>query len=76
MDAHAVCTLPPLLLSGGDTVTWGSIVLDNIVVGVSGANLWFDEALAAPIGMSLRAMAKAAVQGNAGRHPFLAPDRH
>lgn len=58
MDSHAVQELYPHLLSGGDTLLWGSIALDGIVVGVSGAHPWFDEAIAGTVGMWLRALSK------------------
>jgi hypothetical protein len=38
---------------------WGSAVVDGIVVGVSGANPWYDEAFAGTVAMCLRAIAKA-----------------
>jgi hypothetical protein len=59
MDSHAVQELQPHLLRAGDTVLWGSIVLDGIVVGVSGAHPWFDEAFAGTVAMWLRALGKA-----------------
>lgn len=59
MDSHAVQELHPYLLSAGDTVLWGSTALGGIVVGVSGANPWFDEAIAGTVAMWLRALAKA-----------------
>ncbi len=60
LDSHLVQELRPQLLAPGDTVLWGSIVLDGIVVGVSGANPWYDEAFAGTVAMCLRALAKAA----------------
>lgn len=59
MSSHAVQELYPHLLNGGDTLLWGSIALDGIVVGVSGAHPWFDEAIAGMVAMWLRALAKA-----------------
>ena len=59
MDSHLVQELRPQLLADKDTVLWGSIVLDGIVVGVSGANPWYDEAFAGTVAMCLRALAKA-----------------
>lgn len=38
MDGHKVQELQPYMLTAKDTVLWGSIVLDRIVVSVSGAN--------------------------------------
>lgn len=45
-------------LHEGDSVLWGSVCLDGIVVGVSGAHPWFDEAFAASIAANLRAISK------------------
>lgn len=61
LDSHLVQELRPQLLSGGDTVLWGSVALDGIVVGVSGAHPWYDEAFAGTIAMCLRALAKEAI---------------
>jgi hypothetical protein len=61
MDSHLVQELQPHLLAAGDTVLWGSVVLDGIVVGVSGANAWYDEAFAGTVAMCLRAIAKGRV---------------
>jgi hypothetical protein len=71
MDSHAVQALHPHLLMQNDTVLWGSVVLDGIVVGVSGANPWYDEAFAGAIAMCLRAMAKAAIEAERAKGLFL-----
>jgi hypothetical protein len=72
-DGHVVQELKPHLLAEGDTVLWGSIVLDDIVVGISGADPWFDEAFAGTIAMCLRALAKAGVVAERRKHLFLPP---
>lgn len=61
LDGHLVQELKPHLLSEGDTLLWGGIVFDDIVVGVSGADPWYDEAFAGTIAMCLRAQAKAGI---------------
>jgi hypothetical protein len=61
LDGHMVQELKPHLLERGDTVLWGSIVLDGIVVAVSGADAWYDEMFANAIAMCLRAQAKAGI---------------
>jgi hypothetical protein len=58
MDAHQVQELKPWLLAAGDTVLWGSVALDGIVVAASGAHAWFDEAFAGAVAMCLKALAK------------------
>lgn len=74
MNSHAVQELHPYLLSEGDTILWGSVSLDGIVVGVSGAHPWFDEAIAGTVAMWLRALAKAGAHAARRSHAFL-PDR-
>lgn len=58
LDGHLVQELKPHLLEKGDTVLWGGVVLDDIVVGVSGADPWYDEVFAGTVAMCLRAHAK------------------
>lgn len=48
----------PHALREGDSVLWGSVCLDGIVVGVSGAEAWWDEAFATAVAANLRAVAK------------------
>lgn len=71
MDSHLVQELRPHLLSAGDTVLWGSIVLDGIVVAASGANPWYDEAFSGTVAMCLRAVAKAGAVEARGKGLFL-----
>lgn len=58
LDSHAVQALRPHALTEGDSLLWGSAWLDGIVVGVSGAFPWFDEAFATAVAANLRAIAK------------------
>jgi hypothetical protein len=71
MDGHVVQELKPHLLEAGDTTLWGSIVLDDIVVAVSGADPWYDEAFAGTVAFCLRAIAKAGIAKKRGKHLFL-----
>jgi len=73
MDGHAVQELRPHMLTARDTVLWGSVVVDGIVVAVSGANPWYDEAFAGTVAMCLRAIAKAGIATERSRHLFLPP---
>jgi hypothetical protein len=66
-SSHLVQALRPQLLRPGDTSLWGSAVLDGIVVGVSGALPWFDEAFATVVAACLRALVKARAQSEPGR---------
>lgn len=58
MDAHHLQTLAPHLLEVGDTLLWGSVCLDGIVVAASGAFPWYDELFAGAVACALRALAK------------------
>jgi hypothetical protein len=74
LDGHVVQELKPYLLEAGDTVLWGSIVLDDIVIGVSGADPWYDEAFAGTVAMCLRAQAKAGITAARKRQLFLSAE--
>lgn len=71
MDSHLVQELRPYLLAPGDTVLWGTAIVDGITVGVSGANPWYDEAFAGTVAMCLRAVAKAGIVQERGKGLFL-----
>jgi hypothetical protein len=59
LDGHRVQTAQAHSLREGDSLLWGSVCLDGIVVAVSGAHPWYDEAFATCIAANLRAVAKA-----------------
>jgi hypothetical protein len=63
-DSHKVQALLPHRLAGGETALWGSVFLDGIVVGASGAFPPFDEMYSTVIAGCIRALAKAAAQAN------------
>ena len=71
MDSHIVQEQRPYLLEAGDTLLWGSVALDGIVVAASGADPWYDEAFAGAIALCLRAQAKAAAARARSQGPFL-----
>lgn len=71
IDSHIVQEQRPYLLEAGDTVLWGSVAMDGIVVAASGADAWYDEAFAGAIALCLRAEAKAAIARERGRTLFL-----
>lgn len=71
MDTHVLQSVRPHCLKPGDTVLWGSAVLDGIVVGVSGAYAWYDEAIAAAVAACLRAISKRGAQQRASSDLFL-----
>jgi hypothetical protein len=57
-DGQALQQAQAHRLRAGDSLLWGSVCLDGIVVGVSGAFAWYDEAFATAIAANLRAIAK------------------
>jgi hypothetical protein len=59
-ESHLLQTAQPFRLVRGDTALWGSVVLDGLVVAVSGAEPAYDEALSGVVAMLLRAEAKMA----------------
>jgi hypothetical protein len=74
MDSHVVQEQRPYLLEAGDTLLWGSVALDGIVVAASGADPWYDEAFAGAVALCLRAQAKAAAARARSQAPFLPQD--
>jgi hypothetical protein len=71
IDSHIVQEQRPYLLEAGDSVLWGSVAIDGIVVAASGADAWYDEAFAGAVALCLRAQAKAAIARERGRSLFL-----
>lgn len=59
LDSHAARYLQPHRLRSDDSGLWGSVCIDGITVAVSGANPWFDEALAATVAYWFKAVTKA-----------------
>jgi hypothetical protein len=57
-DSAVIQKLRAHALREDDTLLWGSVALDGIVVGVSGAFPWFDEAYSGVVAMCVRALAK------------------
>lgn len=57
-NGHWLRHVAPHLLRPGDTGLWGGVCVEGIVVGVSGADPWYDEAFAACIAHALKAAAK------------------
>lgn len=71
MDGHRVQELRPYMLTAQDTLLWGAVVLDGIVVAASGAHPWYDEAFAGTVAMCVRALAKAGADQARRDGPFL-----
>jgi len=62
-DSGQLMDRAPHLLCQGDTVLAGGIVLDGIVVAVSGANGWYDEAFSRCVASLLRAVVRERLHG-------------
>jgi hypothetical protein len=75
MDSHKVQELRPHMLTARDTTLWGSVAVDGIIVGASGAYPWYDEAFAGTVAMCLRALAKAGADRARRDGPFLPAER-
>lgn len=58
MATDQVQARAPHLLRGDESMLGGAAVLDGIVVAVSGANPWYDEAFALSVAALLRAVAQ------------------
>jgi hypothetical protein len=67
MDSHRLQTVAPHLLRTGDTLLWGSVWLDGIVVAASGAFPHYDEVFAGSVALCLRALAKEAREAEVDR---------
>ena len=59
LDSHQVQEIAPHRVVQDDTTVWGSVCVDGIVVGVSGAQPWFDEAFAGAVAHAFKAITKA-----------------
>jgi hypothetical protein len=70
LDTRLVQQSHPHLLAQGDSLLWGGIVHDGIVVAVSGADPWYDEAFAGSIALFLLALARKGAAEQAGK-PWL-----
>lgn len=57
-DTHVLQELRPHLLEEGDTLLWGGVDRDGLIVGASGAHPWFDEAFANAVAGFLLALAQ------------------
>jgi hypothetical protein len=68
LDGHMLQTRHPQWLQAGDTMLWGGVCLDGIVVATSGAHPWYDEAFGLMLAGLLRAEIKrlAALHAAAG----------
>lgn len=67
LESRRVQTQSPHLLRSGDSLLWGSVCLDGIVVAASGAFPQFDEVYAGTVALWLRALAKESREADSGR---------
>lgn len=70
MDTRLVQQSHPHMLTQGDSLLWGGLMIDDLVVAVSGADPWYDEAFAGTIALFLFALAKKGAAEQAGK-PWL-----
>lgn len=70
LDSQVAQQQKPHLLVEGDSLLCGGVVLHDIVISVSGADPWFDEAFAGAVALTLRALAKKALSEQ-GNQPWL-----
>ena len=73
-DGHVLQSRYPQLLLPGDTTLWGGVCLDGIVVGVSGAQPWYDEDFGLTLAAYLRAEIKRSAAACAERQVLFAPE--
>ncbi len=57
-DTHLIQELRPHLLRPGDTLLWGGVWRDGLVVAASGAHPWFDEAFSNAVAGFVLALAQ------------------
>jgi len=58
MDSHAIQASYPYLLQHGDTLLWGGVCRQGIVVAMSGFHPWYDDAFSCAIAACLAALAR------------------
>lgn len=73
MDGHVLQARHPQWLQAGDTMLWGGVCLDGIVVATSGAQPWYDEAFGLALAGYLRAEIKRLAAGHAAAGVLFAP---
>ncbi len=57
-DTHVIQEVHPHMLQIGDTLLWGGVCRDGLIVAASGAHAWFDEAFANMVAGFLLAIAQ------------------
>lgn len=57
-DSHWICEVAPQYLVENEQALWGSVCVQGVVVGVSGAYPWFDEAFSGAIARTFIACVK------------------
>lgn len=61
-DTHLIQEVHPHMLRIGDSLLWGGVCRDGLIVAASGAHPWFDEAFANSVAGFLVAVAQARVR--------------
>jgi hypothetical protein len=70
-DTHVIQEVHPHMLRIGDTLLWGGVCRDGLIVAASGAQPWFDEAFANMVAGFLLAIAQELVRRARERGAFL-----
>jgi hypothetical protein len=70
-DTHVIQEVHPHMLQIGDTLLWGGVCRDGLIVAASGAHPWFDEAFANMVAGFLLAIAHERVRTARERGAFL-----
>lgn len=70
-DTHVIQEVHPHMLQIGDTLLWGGVCRDGLIVAASGAHPWFDEAFANMVAGFLLAIAQERVRRAREQGAFL-----
>ena len=70
-DTHMIQEVHPHMLQIGDTLLWGGVCRDGLIVAASGAHPWFDEAFANMVAGFLLAIAQERVRAAREKGAFL-----
>jgi hypothetical protein len=70
-DTHVIQEVHPHMLRIGDTLLWGGVCRDGLIVAASGAHPWFDEAFANMVAGFLLAIAQERVRSAREKGAFL-----
>lgn len=70
-DTHVIQEMHPHMLQIGDTLLWGGVCRDGLIVAASGAHPWFDDAFANAVAGFMLAIAHERVRAAREKGAFL-----